>query len=1090
MSSNPQDHSSTDQPKGVCQEVDDLAEEFARRWRDGEGPSIEDYAARFPQWAADIRELFPTVLMMEELKPRGEDHPPLSPASQSFPPPPERLGEYRVIREIGRGGMGVVYEGRHDTLGQQVAIKVLPACLFTTEKQRSRFRREAQAAARLHHTNIIPVFGVGEQAGLCFYVMQLINGVSLDEKIRNSKSEARNPKPEDNEPRMKHGSSTDSNPCSDRVSSVAASSGFGFEISDFHSVAKIGVQVADALAYAHGQGVLHRDIKPSNLMLDEKGVVWIADFGVAKMAEGVGEASLKPNLTLSGEMVGTLKYMPPERFFGQSDARGDVYSLGITLYEMLSGHPPFPDTTPQHLIQLIQQGVGDGSTGRRADAYSVRPPPLRTIDATIPVDLETIVLKAAAPDPAHRYQTADALADDLRRFLDDRPILARRVTLLQQFWRWCRRNHALAGLTAAAAGLLVITTIVSAIAYFHTSAANKETSRANARMRIALAEEKIQRQHAEKTSAAALEALNRIYDRFAPGRIIVTPKLPTDNSNSEKTDGTEDAEPAINLPPQPFLSPEAVPMLEELLGFYEQLAQEGKDYPNLQSQAAEANQRIGDIRQRLGHFDQAIAAYRKAIDMFTQLPEELPSESSRIKLARTYNELSRVLTALQKVDEAREAQDQALATLTETPKELANRPEHRYELARTYYLIARRHMPLASPGPGGPGGFGPRGPRGPDGFGPGGPGSSGPGGFGERGFGGPGRNGPMGPGRWGPGDFDWRRGPGGRGPGGPPGRGPGEFDGPPPPDSADSSASLQAIALLRDLMKEHPSVPEYRHLLACCYRDAPPNRGPGGPPGFGPRQGPGGDSPGANLARAIALLRQLVKDFPKVPDYRYDLGETLARPVMWRAGSERSPSDRSPGRPNSPDSFLNSQKRLEEALGISTALSAEYPSMPQYAASQAQVHDKLGLIFERMQKLDKAEPERRRAVALQLDLVKKHPDVIAYNYSLAVMESSLARLLGEREKWKESRPLLEDSTTRLEALLQNSRKLVDPLGLGFMRMTLNRSYRVLSEVLTHLGESDLAAAAKRKAETYGPRRGLGPEGGRREFNHDEPRRER
>ena len=839
-------------------------------------------------------------------------------------------------------------------------------------------------------------------------------------------------------------------------------------------MAKIGVQVADALAYAHGQGVLHRDIKPSNLLLDEHGVVWVADFGVAKMVEGIEENSIRPNLTLSGELVGTLKYMPPERFLGQSDARGDVYSLGITLYEMLAGRPPFPDTTPQHLLQLIQQGVVEGAVGRRGDAFPLRPPGLRTLNPTIPADLETIVLKAAAHDPEQRYQTAAELADDLRRFLDDRPILARRASAAQQLWRWCRRNRAVAGLAAAAAGLLLLTAVVSAIAYFHTAAANRETSRANERMKTALQDEQLQRQHAEKTSASALEAFNRIYNRFAPSRIVVTPELPSDSAATGKTDGTEGAEPAVNLPPQPVLSPEAVPMLEELLGFYEPLAQESQDYPNLQGQAAEANQRIGDIRQRLGQFAQAIAAYQKAVELYAHITEETPDEIVRIKLARTYNELGRVLAALQRVDEARDAQARALATLIEAPEASTKRPEHRYELARTYYLVARRNMPIGTPGPGpgglgGPGGFGPRGPRGPDGFGRGGPGRGGPGGFGERGLGGQGKDGPRELGRRGPGGPEG--GPGGRGPGGPGGRGPGDFGGPPPPDPADSSASLQAIALLRDLVKDHPSVPEYRHLLACCYRDAPPKRGPGGPPGDGPRPGPGGESPRANLDRAVGLMRQLVKDFPKVPDYRYDLGETLVRQTGMGG----------PGRPGDSDWLSESKKRLKEALDISTALVTEYPTMPQYAASQAQVHDRFGLVFERLQDFNQAEAERRKAVALQSDLVKKHQEVLAYNYSLSVMQTSLARVLGERENWKEARSLLEASITRLEVLLNDPR-----LGnQNFMRMTLDRSYRDLGQVLMRLGETELAAKAKRKAEAYGP----GPrlDGGRPEFHPGEHR---
>jgi serine/threonine protein kinase len=974
-------------------QIEDLAEEFARRWREGERPSIDEYADRFPQWAAQIRELFPTILMMEEFKPRFND--PIV-SSQAPTPPPERLGEYRVIREIGRGGMGVVYEGRHESLGRRVAIKVLPANIFTSEKLRARFRREAQAAARLHHTNIIPVFGVGEQAGLNFYVMQLIEGKSLQEKIRSASTDRR--------------------------------------VFDSQTAAKIAAQVADALAYAHSQGVVHRDIKPSNLLLDEKGVVWVADFGVAKMIEGIGDTYMRSNLTVSGELLGTLKYMPPERFLGQSDARGDVYSLGITLYEMLTGQSPFPETTPQQLIQLIHE--------------SKRPTP-RELNAAIPGDLETIVMKASAGDPAHRYQTAAETADDLRRFLDDRPILARRASLGQQMWRWCRRNRLVAGLAFAAAGLLLLTTIVTTVAYFHTLAASRETTRANERMKSALVAEKEQRHHAEETSASALEALNRIYNRFAPARIVVTPELPAVSSASAKEDGNETSESPINLPPQPLLSPEAVTMLEELLGFYQEVAEESNDYPSLRVQAAEANQRIGDIRQRLGQFDRAVSAYEKAIEMYAPPLDESSNETIRIKTARTYNELGRALIALQRVDEARQAQERAKKTLTEAPEKAASLPEHRYELARTYYFMARRNMPIGPPSPGGPGGpagFGSRGPRGPDGFGPGGPRRGGrppedrfggPGRRGKDGFGRPGWDGPGGPGRRGPG-----------GPDGPPGRGPGDFGGPRRPDPAESSASVQAINILKDLVRDHPNVPEYRHLLACCFRDAPPSPGE-----RGPHQGPAGQlSKFGPNSEAIELLRQLVKDFPKVPDYRYDLSETLAR-----VGG--------PGRPLSSDLLSESKKRLDEALALSTALVNEYPTMSQYAASQAQIHDKLGFVFENVGEVEKAEKSRRKAVSLQADLAKKYPDVIVYSYSLAIMQSSLARQLLELGNWKETKLLLEAATSQLETILSKDPKLA---GAGFARMMLNRNYRDLAQVLERLGEKELAAQTARKADA--PRR--------------------
>jgi tetratricopeptide (TPR) repeat protein len=894
--------------------VDELAEEFARRWRDGERPSVEEYATRFPQWAADIRELFPAVLLMEQLKPQPGDRPTESLPPGPAGPVPERLGDYRILREIGRGGMGVVYEAEQLSLGRRVALKVLPANLLASERVRSRFRREAQAAARLHHTNIVPVFAVGEQDGLCFYAMQRIAGKSLDTAPAQSP-----PGPE-----WTH-----------------------------RTVAQIGVQAADALAYAHSQGVLHRDVKPSNLLLDERGAIWVTDFGVAKLLE-------EANLTQPGEVVGTLSYMPPERFQGQSDARGDVYSLGITLYELLARRPAFPDADPHQLIHRITHA---------------EPPRLRSLDPTIPTDLETIVSKAAARDPAHRYQTAGELADDLRRFLDDRPVLARRVGTAGQVWRWCRRNRLVAASAAAALGLLLVTTVVSVTAYVQTAAASRETAAANGEMRKALAAEQAERERAEQMSASALGTLNRIYEEFAPNRIVVTPGLPAES-------GTEDG---LDLPPQPVLSPGVVPLLEELLGFYEQFARSGSDYPRLQGQAAAANQRIGDIRQRLGQFEPAIAAYRKALELYTRLPPTDAAEAARIKTARTYNELGRALRALQRTDEAEDAHVQALQTLTTVPKEVASRPECRYELARTYYLQSQRG-PLAEPGR-------------PDR---------------ERG------RGPDGPGR---------------------GRPPFLSKGGPPFPVGGGPPTQRAITLLEELVKEHGSVPEYRHLLACCYRDIPPMQVVNAPVPMG-----------WGAARAIDLLRQLIKDFPQVPDFRCDLCETIARVGYPGLRQQRA-------------SAAAAWPLLEEAHTHASDLAAKYPNVPQYTAAYAQVLDKVGRALHELHKLEEAEQTLRKAVALQTGLVKQHPEIVAYDLGLALAQTSLAGLLGDRGNSKEARSLLETAAKRLDALTSRVPRL------GSVRMGAGRTYRELAQVLTRLGESKLAEEAARKAEAFGPDRG-------------------
>jgi len=387
--------------------IDRLAEEFVARLRRGEQPTVAEYVERHPDLADEIRELFPPLLLMEEAaRPASADRdtPPR--------PVPSQLGEYRILREVGRGGMGVVYEAEQTTLGRHVALKVLPR-RFGDERLLERFRQEARAAARLHHTNIVPVFGVGEHHGTHYYAMQFIRGRGLDDIIAELRRLRESGMPPASAP---------------------------LELGDpqaYHrSVARIGLQVAEALAYAHKQGVLHRDIKPSNLLLDAKGTVWVADFGLAK-----DEAA--DQLTQTGDVVGTIVYMAPERFHGWADPRSDVYGLGLTLYEMLVLAPAFSDTNYQRLLKKVLEE---------------QPVPLRRFDARIPKDLETIIMKAIAKEPAHRYRSANQLAKDLDRFLLGEPIRARRSTLRERFALWARRRPAAVALAAVTTLAVVLLT--------------------------------------------------------------------------------------------------------------------------------------------------------------------------------------------------------------------------------------------------------------------------------------------------------------------------------------------------------------------------------------------------------------------------------------------------------------------------------------------------------------------------------------------------------------------------------------------------------------------------------------------------------
>ena len=449
------------EPSAERDPLQPVADEFLDRLRRGEHPSLTAYKAQFPALAERIDELFPALAELELV---GSD------VDSSGGPAgrrcrgdvtAERLGDFRILREVGRGGMGVVYEAIQESLGRRVALKVLPRSGRLQGSRHERFRLEARSAARLHHSNIVPVYGVGEHEGAPYYAMQFISGLGLDSVLEERRrlraarpGSAATPAGATSGEQTPHALSlltrfgtepipTDPEPAPPDPPRTIADGRSGLTDSDgsayYRGVARVGVQVAEALAHAHGQGVLHRDIKPSNLLLDADGSVWVTDFGLAKEEDGAG-------LTAPGDVLGTLRYMAPERFDGWSDRRSDVYALGATLYELATLRPAFPGDDRPALVERVLHEP---------------PTPPRRLDPHIPRDLETILLKALAKEPADRFATAGEMAEELRRFLDNRPLRSRRASTIDRARRWCRRNPAPAALGALAAALTLAVAVVS-----------------------------------------------------------------------------------------------------------------------------------------------------------------------------------------------------------------------------------------------------------------------------------------------------------------------------------------------------------------------------------------------------------------------------------------------------------------------------------------------------------------------------------------------------------------------------------------------------------------------------------------------------
>ena len=417
----------------------DLVEDVAQRLERGETVDLSDYVATHPDQISDLEQLLPSLEALALIG--GDEGEQTDAASGLANEVPDQLGDFRIVREIGRGGMGVVYEAEQVSLERRVALKVLPLAGVLDRRQIRRFKIEARAAAALDHPHVVPVYAVGSCRAVHYYAMQYVDGETLADVIEQLRSheaaqgsshsaQSRDVAPDANAAGAKRQFAADA---------LEAASGKGF----FYGAATLIAQMADALHHAHEQGVIHRDVKPGNALVNRRGNLMVADFGLARLESEAGA-------TMSGDLLGTIRYMSPEQALGNADVdrRTDVYSLGATLYELLTLRPVFSGANRQEIFRQIAFDEPQRPTQVRAD---------------VPRDLEVIALKALQKDAVDRYANAGEMLQDLRRYLTDQPILAKPPTIPDILARWTRRHHRAVGSAAVAMLFLVVGLTIAAL---------------------------------------------------------------------------------------------------------------------------------------------------------------------------------------------------------------------------------------------------------------------------------------------------------------------------------------------------------------------------------------------------------------------------------------------------------------------------------------------------------------------------------------------------------------------------------------------------------------------------------------------------
>lgn len=557
--------------------VAELAEAYLDRVRSGELKSVAEYAAEYPDCEVDLLDILPMMLDVEGL---GRTSMPPAPVMAHYP---ERLGDYHLLERIGSGGMGTVFRARQESLHREVAVKILAPSWSTDVRISEAFENESRVLAGLRHTNIVEVFGAGHEGRYRYYVMGLVQGQGLS---------------------------------AGRLG--AAFPGVAYE----NAVARVGLQAAKALAFAHEHGVIHRDIKPGNLLLGNDGVLLVSDFGLATILNAGEDAPL-----VAQSHDGTVRYMAPERLRGEQDSfAGDQYSLGLTLYELLGRRPVYRDVEGGVLVKTIcEQPL----------------PPLRGMG-----ELGAVINKAITFDPAGRYESMNAMADDLQRVLNSEPVKARPASLWRRYRLWMKRRPAAAVWSHVAALLLLLLYATITLAY--------------AQVKSSLRSENEQRERAELNEQIADASLQRIFDSMV--------------SRDTGTDGSM-------LPTRADAR-----LLQDLMPYYEQLA----------SQSDISSDKVRDASVTLATIALQTGDYAMAEQNYRRVTQQTPAGSAE-HVAATVG-LARSLFAQESPARYAEAARLLLALEKQVPASADF--ETRLELVRAMQLLSRHARPVHRRGTG------------------------------------------------------------------------------------------------------------------------------------------------------------------------------------------------------------------------------------------------------------------------------------------------------------------------------------------------------------------------------------------------------